>query len=54
MGCEGVRVTEPQALRPALQAALKTRIPTVIDVRTSMDVSFRDVTSPLASAARRG
>ena len=51
MGCEGVRVTEPQALGPALVAALKTRVPTVIDVRTSMDVSFADITSPLATAA---
>jgi acetolactate synthase I/II/III large subunit len=51
MGCEGVRVTEPHALAPALAAALKTRVPTVIDVRTSMDVSFADITSPLAVAA---
>jgi acetolactate synthase-1/2/3 large subunit len=51
MGCAGVRVTEPQALGPALAAALKARVPTVIDVRTSMDVSFADITSPLASAA---
>lgn len=51
MGCEGVRVTEPSALAPALTAALKTRVPTVIDVRTSMDVSFADITSPLAVAA---
>ena len=36
---------------PALQTALKSRIPTVIDVRTSMDVSFADITSPLAVAA---
>jgi acetolactate synthase I/II/III large subunit len=52
MGCEGVRVTEPEALGPALVAALKARVPTVIDVRTSMDVSFADITSPLAAAAR--
>ncbi|MFL5254521.1 MAG: thiamine pyrophosphate-binding protein [Rhodopila sp.] len=51
MGCNGVRVTDPSELEPALQAALKTRIPTVIDVRTSMDVTFADVTSPLAVAA---
>jgi acetolactate synthase I/II/III large subunit len=51
MGCNGVRVTEPSTLRPALEAALKARVPTVIDVRTSMDVSFADVTSPLATAA---
>jgi acetolactate synthase I/II/III large subunit len=52
MGCEGVRVTEPEALGPALVGALKARVPTVIDVRTSMDVSFADITSPLAAAAR--
>ncbi len=52
MGCEGVRVTEPKALGPALVAALKARVPTVIDVRTSMDVSFADITSPLAAAVR--
>jgi hypothetical protein len=52
VGCEGVRVTEPKALGPALVAALKERMPTVIDVRTSMDVSFADITSPLATAAR--
>jgi acetolactate synthase-1/2/3 large subunit len=51
MGCNGVRVTEPSALRPALEAALKARVPAVIDVRTSMDVSFADITSPLAAAA---
>jgi len=51
MGCNGVRVSEPAALRPALEAALKSRTPTVIDVRTSMDVSFADITSPLAVAA---
>ena len=51
MGCNGVRVTEPSMLRPALEAALKARVPAVIDVRTSMDVSFADITSPLAAAA---
>ena len=51
MGCNGVRVTEPSELGPVLQAALKSRVPTVIDVRTSMDVSFADITSPLAVAA---
>ena len=51
MGCNGVRVTEPSTLRPALEAALKARVPTVIDVRTSMAVSLADITSPLATAA---
>jgi acetolactate synthase-1/2/3 large subunit len=51
MGCNGVRVTEPAALGPALREAIGARVPTVIDVRTSMSVSFADITSPLAVAA---
>ncbi|MFL5254913.1 MAG: thiamine pyrophosphate-binding protein [Rhodopila sp.] len=51
MGCNGIRVTEPAELRPALEAALKARLPTVIDVRTSMEVTFADITSPLTTAA---
>jgi acetolactate synthase-1/2/3 large subunit len=51
MGCNGVRVTDPDALGPALQEALTSRIPTVIDVRTSLAQSFSDITSPLAVAA---
>ena len=56
MGCNGVRVTEPAALAPALREALSARVPTVIDVRTSLAQSFADITSPLAVAAspRRG
>ncbi|MGD0433100.1 MAG: thiamine pyrophosphate-dependent enzyme, partial [Acetobacteraceae bacterium] len=51
MGCEGERVTEPAQLAPALKRAIAARVPTVIDVRTSMSVSFADITSPLAVAA---
>ncbi|HEX3990811.1 MAG TPA: thiamine pyrophosphate-binding protein [Acetobacteraceae bacterium] len=51
MGCEGERITEPVALAPALKRAIASRVPTVLDVRTSMSVSFRDITSPLADAA---
>jgi acetolactate synthase-1/2/3 large subunit len=51
MGCDGLRVTEPGQLAPALKAAIAARVPTVIDVRTSMSVSFADITSPLAVAA---
>ncbi|MGE4049217.1 MAG: thiamine pyrophosphate-binding protein, partial [Acetobacteraceae bacterium] len=56
MGCNGVRVTDPSELAPALRQAMASRIPSVIDVRTSLDVTFRDITSPLAAAAspRRG
>ncbi|MDB5480253.1 MAG: hypothetical protein JWO83_1306 [Caulobacteraceae bacterium] len=48
MGCNGVRVTDPADLAGAIQAATRSDLPTVIDVVTSLDVSFRDVTSPLA------
>jgi acetolactate synthase-1/2/3 large subunit len=51
MGCNGVRVTDPSELAPVLKEALASRVPTVIDVRTSMSVSFADITSPLAVAA---
>ncbi len=51
MGCNGVRVTEPAALGTALREALNARVPTVIDVRTSLAQSFADITSPLAVAA---
>jgi acetolactate synthase-1/2/3 large subunit len=51
MGCNGVRVTEPAALGTALREALNARLPTVIDVRTSLAQSFADITSPLAVAA---
>jgi acetolactate synthase-1/2/3 large subunit len=51
MGCNGVRVTEPAALGSALREALNARVPTVIDVRTSLAQSFADITSPLAVAA---
>jgi acetolactate synthase I/II/III large subunit len=34
-----------------LQEALEARVPTVIDVATSLAVSFADVTSPLANEA---
>ena len=49
MGCNGVRVTDPADIAGAIQAATRSDLPTVIDVVTSLDVSFRDVTSPLAN-----
>lgn len=49
MGCNGVRITDPKELGAAIADAAKSDIPTVIDVVTSLDVSFRDVTSPLAA-----
>jgi acetolactate synthase-1/2/3 large subunit len=51
MGCNGVRVESPAGLAPALKDALAARVPTVIDVRTSLKVSFADITSPLAVEA---
>jgi thiamine pyrophosphate-dependent acetolactate synthase large subunit-like protein len=48
MGCEGVRITDPAQLGAALKAALASNRPTVIDVLTSLEVSFDDLTSPLA------
>jgi acetolactate synthase-1/2/3 large subunit len=51
MGCRGERVEDPGALGPALREALAAAVPTVIDVRTSLAVSFADITSPLANEA---
>ncbi|HEX3863181.1 MAG TPA: thiamine pyrophosphate-binding protein [Stellaceae bacterium] len=51
MGCRGQRIGDPAALAPALQEALASGIPTVIDVMTSLNVTFADVTSPLANEA---
>jgi acetolactate synthase-1/2/3 large subunit len=51
MGCRGVRVEDPAALGPALLEAIAARVPTVIDVITSLKVSFADITSPLANEA---
>ena len=51
MGCRGIRITDPAALGPALQEALAARTPTVIDVMTSLEVTFADITSQLAKDA---
>ncbi len=51
MGCRGVRVTDPAAFGPALREALAARAPTVIDVMTSLEVTFADITSQLAKDA---
>ncbi len=47
MGCAGIRVEEPSQLAPALREALTNGKPTVVDVHTSLDETFRKVTSPL-------
>ncbi len=51
MGCRGVRIEDPAAIAPALAEALTTRAPTVLDVRTSLAVTFADITSQLAKDA---
>jgi len=51
LGCRGVRVEDPAGLKPALQEALAARQPSVIDVRTSLKVTFADITSQLAKDA---
>jgi acetolactate synthase-1/2/3 large subunit len=48
MGCHGTRVEEPGQLADALTGALAADVPTVLDVRTSLEISFEDVLSPLA------
>ena len=51
LGCRGVRIEDPAAIAPALSDALATRAPTVLDVRTSLAVTFADITSQLAKDA---
>ncbi len=51
MGCRGERVEDPARLGAAIQEALAARVPTVLDVRTSLKTSFADVTSQLAVEA---
>jgi len=47
MGCHGIRVENPHQLVPALQEALTSDKPAVVDVHTSLSESFVKVTSPL-------
>ena len=49
MGCEGTRVQEAGELAEAIERAVKSGRPAVVDVVTSPDFTFRDVTSPLAA-----
>jgi acetolactate synthase I/II/III large subunit len=51
MGCRGARVEDPAAIAPAIAEALATRVPTVLDVRTSLATTFADITSQLAKDA---
>ena len=47
MGIAGVRVEEAVDLGPAIERAIASGEPTVVDVRTSLEESFERVTSPL-------
>ena len=54
MGCHAERVTDPEALGPAIKTAIASRQPAVIDVVTSLtDITFAEITSPLAKVARK-
>src|SRR5262249_20260009 len=50
MGARGIRVEQPDEIAPALRDAIASKQTTVVDVHTSLDETFRKVTSPLASA----
>ena len=47
MNCRGIRVEEPGQLEEALAEALGSSKPTVLDVVTSLRISYEDVMSPL-------
>lgn len=48
MGCHGIRIDDAGQLASALRdAAAERTTPTVLDVRISMETSFKDITSPL-------
>jgi acetolactate synthase-1/2/3 large subunit len=49
IGCEGIRVEEPGELESALRRAIGSGRPAVVDVVTSGELTFRDVTSPLTA-----
>jgi acetolactate synthase-1/2/3 large subunit len=52
MGCIGLRVTDPSQLAPALAKALSADRPVVVDVVTSGQLTFRDVTADLSRVAQ--
>ncbi len=49
MGCESYRVEDPAEITPSIEKALGRGKPAVVEVITSLDATFRDVTSPLAA-----
>jgi acetolactate synthase-1/2/3 large subunit len=48
MGCRGVRISDPRKIEPELLSALSAKMPAVLDIVTSHDISFLDITSQLA------
>jgi len=52
MGCAGVRVDSPDALRTALVEALSSKVPTVIDAMIPRDATYLDSTASVAKADR--
>ncbi|RYY64624.1 MAG: thiamine pyrophosphate-binding protein [Comamonadaceae bacterium] len=44
IGCVGIRVTQPGELAGAFERALAADVPVVIDVETSLDATYHDVT----------
>ncbi len=48
IGCHGISVQDPEELAGAFAAAFEHRIPTVIDIETSLETSFSDLTSEYA------
>jgi acetolactate synthase-1/2/3 large subunit len=48
MGCKGYRADNPHRLSEAIAEALREDRPAVVDVLTTMDLSYRDILSPLA------
>lgn len=52
IGCIGIRVKEPHQLEGALREALDSDQPAVVDVVTSLKISFEDVMSPLVITSR--
>jgi acetolactate synthase-1/2/3 large subunit len=51
LGCRGVRVEEPAGAEAGIAGGPAARQPSVIDVRTSLKVTFADITSQLAKDA---
>ena len=52
MGCRGVRVESPDALKSALLEALSSTVPFVIDARIAPEATYVDVMAKLATVPR--